>query len=225
MTTLDAYVRVSHVRGRSGDSVMSPAVQADRIAAWATAHGHRIAKLHEELDVSGSTVDRPKLNEVMRRIEAGETGGIVVFKLDRFGRTLVDSLGLIERIERAGGTFASVSDGFDLSTETGRLVLRIMLSLAEFELDRIRANWRDARERAVARGIHMTALVPFGYRRGDGGRLAAHPANGKIVMELFERRAGGAGWAELIRWMEGQGVETSRGRTTWTLRAPRDVIR
>ena len=76
----------------------------------------------------------------MRRVEAGETGGIVVVKLDRFGRTLVDSLALIARIEAAGGTFASVQDGFDLSTDTGRLVLRIMLSLAEWELDRIRGT-------------------------------------------------------------------------------------
>src|SRR4051812_26876295 len=87
--TLDAYVRVSQVRGRGGDSFISPAVQRERIAAWAAAHGHRIAKVHEELDVSGATVDRPKLNAAMARVEAKETSGIVVFKLDRFGRTLV----------------------------------------------------------------------------------------------------------------------------------------
>ena len=224
-TTFDAYVRVSQVRGRGGDSFISPAVQRERIAAWAAAHGHRIAQVHEELDVSGATIDRPKLNAAMARVEARETGGIVVFKLDRFGRTLVDSLGLIERIEGAGATFASVSDGFDLSTETGRLVLRIMLSLAEFELERIRANWDDARERAVARGIHLSAIVPFGYRRRSDGGLEAHPVNGKIVAELFDRRAAGAGWADLRRWLEDEGVKTQRGRSTWTLRAMRDVIR
>src|SRR4051812_23772400 len=109
---LDAYVRVSSVRGRGGDSFISPAVQRDRIAAWAQAHGYRIAKVHEELDVSGATTDRPKLNEVMRRIETRETDGVVVFKLDRFGRTLIDSLALIDRIRAAGGTFASVLENF-----------------------------------------------------------------------------------------------------------------
>src|SRR3954470_15291624 len=81
-TTLDAYVRVSSVRGRGGDSFISPAIQRERIAAWAAAHGHHIARVFEELDVSGGTVERPKLNVVMERIEAGETGGVVVFKLD-----------------------------------------------------------------------------------------------------------------------------------------------
>ena len=136
--------------------------------------------------MSAKTVDRPKLNEVMRRIEQGETGGVVVYKLDRFGRTLVDSLGLIDRIERAGGTFASVSDGFDLTTETGRLVLRIMLSLAEFELDRIRANWDDARQRAIDRNIHLCAIVPFGYQRREDGGLEPHPVHARIVTELFD---------------------------------------
>src|SRR3954454_2926739 len=79
--SLDAYVRVSAVRGRAGQSFISPDVQRERIEAWAAAHDHRIARTWEELDVSGSTVDRPKLNEIMRRIEAKETGGIVVFKL------------------------------------------------------------------------------------------------------------------------------------------------
>jgi len=225
VVTLDAYVRVSAVRGRGGDSFISPAVQRERIAAWAKSQGHRIARVHEELDVSGATVDRPKLNEALRRIEAGETGGIVVLKLDRFGRTLIDSLALIERIRAAGGTFASVSDGFDLSTENGRLVMRIMLSLAEWELERIRANWADARERAVARGLHLTATVPFGYRRGEDGRLAPDPVTEPIVRELFERRAAGAGWADLRRWLEGQGAKTQRGRDVWSLRAMRDIIR
>ncbi|MFL5852793.1 MAG: recombinase family protein, partial [Solirubrobacteraceae bacterium] len=80
-------------------------------------------------------------------MEGGHTDGIAVAKLDRFGRTLVDGVQQIDRIHKAGGTFASVADGFDISTDTGRLVLRIMLSLAEFELDRVRSNWEDARAR------------------------------------------------------------------------------
>jgi site-specific DNA recombinase len=223
---LDAYIRVSQVRGRDGDSFISPTSQREQIAAWAKSQGHRIAKVHDELDVSGATLDRPKLNEAMRRVEARETGGIVVVKLDRFGRTLIDSLALIERIERAGGTFASVQDGFDLTTPTGKLVLRMMLSLAEWELDRIRGNWDDARERAVKRGLHLTATVPFGYqrRKHDNG-LEPHPKNGALVRELFERRADGAGWAELQRWLESKRARTQRGRTSWSLRAVRDIIR
>jgi site-specific DNA recombinase len=223
---IDAYVRVSQVRGRNGDSFISPTSQCEQIEAWARSQGHKIARVHEELDASGATVERPLLVEAMRRVEEGETGGIVVVKLDRLGRTLVDSLGLIERIERVGGRFASVQDGFDLTTPTGKLTLHMMLALAEWELDRIRGNWDDARERAVARGLHLTATVPFGYRRrkSDNG-LEPHPNNGPLVTDLFERRAAGTGWAELCHWLKAEGARTQRGRADWSLRGVRDIVR
>jgi DNA invertase Pin-like site-specific DNA recombinase len=75
----------------------------------------------EELDQSGARDDRPKLATAIARVEAGQSGGLVVSELDRFGRSLVDGLAAIERIQAAGGTFVSVNNGFDLSTDNGRL--------------------------------------------------------------------------------------------------------
>lgn len=231
---LDGYVRVSRVGGRGGDSFISPAVQRERIEAWATAHGHRIVVLHEELDESGARADRPKLLAAIARVEAGESDGVIVAKLDRFGRSLVDGLQLIERLQAAGGVFVSVADGFDLTTDTGRLVLRMMLSLAEFELDRVRGSWRDAKAAAVARGIHPSAYPPFGYKRSGPpkrpggnptGPLEVDAATGPLVTELFRRRAAGEGYTELGRWLIDEGAVTVWGRTNWSLRAVKDIIR
>src|SRR5829696_8675613 len=224
--TLDGYVRVSQVRGRSGDSFISPAVQRERIEAWAAAFGHEVAIVHEELDESGARADRPKLLEAIERVEHGDSDGIVVAKLDRFARSLIDGLRLIERIRAAGGTFVSVADGLDISTDTGRLVLRIMLSLAEFELDRVRGNWQDAKTRAVMRGIHPSAIPPFGYRReGNRGRLLVDPATGPLVTELYAKRLTGAGPSELSDWLKAQGARTQRGRELWSHRAVKDLLR
>lgn len=223
---LDGYVRVSQVRGRGGDTFISPAVQRERIEQWAAAYGHRIAVVHEELDESGARADRPLLLEAIERVERGETGGVVVAKLDRFARSLVDGLRMIERIRAAGGVFVSVQDGLDLSTDTGRLVLRIMLSLAEFELDRVRGNWLDAKARAVMRGVHPCASPPFGYRRdGRRGKLLVDPVTGPLVRELFERRERGAGPTELAQWLRSTGAVTQRGRSTWSHRAVTDILR
>jgi site-specific DNA recombinase len=248
---LDAYVRVSKVGGRNGDSFISPDVQRDRIAAWAQARDRKVNALAPELDVSGGTVDRPVLNEAIRRVEEGESGGIVVWRLDRFGRTLIDSLSLIRRIREAGATFASVEDGFDLSTPAGRLAMKVMLSLGEYELERITDTFEESRRRAVGRGLHLTPTVPFGYRRAcsrcgadaiepgngnrrsrcracgaeGGGKLEPDPETGPLIAELFDRRANGEGWADLSRWMESTGAKTQRGRSIWSLRALRDIIR
>lgn len=222
---LDAYIRVSQVRGRGGDTFISPASQQDRIDSWIAAFGHERLEVFTELDESGARADRPLLMRAIERVEAGESDGVVVAKLDRFGRTLIDGLRLIERIEKAGGTFVSVADGLDLATDTGRLVLRIMLSLAEFELDRVRGNWQDAKTRAVMRGIHPSATPPFGYRRDGKGPLQVHPVNGPLVGELFTRKAGGATYGALARWLQKRGALTGWGRENWSLRAVKDILR
>jgi len=152
---VDGYVRVSKVGGRASRRFISPALQREQIHAWANLQGARVLEVFEELDESGARADRPLLQEAIRRVEAGVSQGVVVAVLDRFGRSLVDSLALIDRIQVAGGTFAAVQNGLDLTTDTGRLVLRIMLSLAEYELDRVRSNWDAARAHAIARGVHL----------------------------------------------------------------------
>jgi site-specific DNA recombinase len=111
----------------------------------------------------------------------------------------------IRRIRDMGGVFVSVYDNLDTSTSTGRMVLRIMLSIAEDRLEEISEQWRTAKARAVARGIHPTAIAPFGYRHahkktngGNTGPLVPDPETAPLVRELFERRAAGAGPSQTL---------------------------
>ena len=98
-----------------------------------------------------------------------------------------------------------MQDGRELSTDTGRFVLRIMLSMGEWELDRIRASWDAAAARAVARGV-CANRTPFGYRKRADGRLSADPAVAYAVTELFRRRADGETIGELRSYLEGEGI-------------------
>jgi DNA invertase Pin-like site-specific DNA recombinase len=163
--------------------------------------------------------------EALARVESGVSNGIVVAKLDRFGRSLTHGLAAIERIRSAGGTFVSVQDGLDLNIPTGKLVLRIMFSMAEWELDRIRSNWATAKLKAVDRGVHVGSWAPFGYMRGPDGRLKPDPQNAELAGELFSRRADGASIRELGRWLERQGISTTRGNRGWSEQSLRHIIR
>lgn len=118
---VDGYIRVSQVNDRAGERFISPTLQRDAIEGWARLHGAVVGELFEELDESGARTDRPLLERAIARLESGESGGIVVSRLDRFGRSLLDGLAGIDRITRAGGTFVAVEDGLDLSTDTGDL--------------------------------------------------------------------------------------------------------
>ena len=221
---IDGYVRVSQLRGREGESFSSPMVQGEQIRAWATMRGAQVGRVFEELDVSGARVDRPLLEEALSRIESGESDGLVVAKLDRFGRSLIHSLAAVERIQAAGGTFVSVQDGFDLSTDHGRLVLRMMLSWAEWELDRIRAGWRTARARAVARGIHMGGRPPAGYQHDEARRLQPHPNHGPIIGAAFTKRAEGMTLERVAAFLTDAKVPSAYSDGPWTVAGLRCVL-
>jgi DNA invertase Pin-like site-specific DNA recombinase len=134
---MDGYVRVSRVAGREGESFISPDVQRQKIAGWAELHDVEIVRWWEELDQSGRRRDRPMFQQALGRCEAGETGGIVVARLDRFARSAVDALEAIKRLNEAGARLVSVEDNFDGSTPMGRFAIGILTLIAELELDRI----------------------------------------------------------------------------------------
>jgi DNA invertase Pin-like site-specific DNA recombinase len=220
---VDGYVRVSRVAPRKRDKrssgaagFISPEVQRDQIEAWAKRNDALVAHVFTELDESGGRSDRPKLMEAIARVERGDSQGIVVAYLSRFGRSLADGLNAIKRITDAGGAFITVDHGgLDLSTDTGRLVMRVMFSVAEWELDRARTNWAVARERAVARGV-SPGPRRFGYRRGRDGRYAVDPDEAPLVAEVFRRRAAGARICDLRRFLDESGVPTAHGHPVWT---------
>jgi DNA invertase Pin-like site-specific DNA recombinase len=212
---LDGYVRVSDVRGRSGPAFISPSLQRERIAGWCALYDAQVGEVYEELDESGGRADRPKLLAAIERVELGLSDGIVVAKLDRFGRSLTDALEHIERIQRAGGRFVSVQDQFDLGTDHGRLVLRMMLSFHEYERDQTRTRWNDARRKAVARGVHGGRFAPVGYRRRTDGRLRLDPRNAKHIRKAFAMRLEGAKLNEVGAYLRENRVKSGRSTMVW----------
>jgi DNA invertase Pin-like site-specific DNA recombinase len=222
---LDGYIRVSRVGGRSGDAFISPGEQKERVRAWARGQGHRIAKWHEDLDQPGSKANRPGLNAAMERIESGATGGLVVARLDRFGRSVQDSANLLARIRAADGVLCTVAEGIDTSGYMGKFLADLFAALGELELARIRENWDSARKSAVARGIHVSGKVPTGYRRDENRILQPDPKVAPVIRELFRRRAAGVSWAQLARFLEEEGVVTPWENEHWTVASVGTVVR
>jgi site-specific DNA recombinase len=210
---LDAYVRVSKVAGREGESFISPTVQRERIEAWATLNGAELTWHEPELDVSGGGMRRPVFDRIMQGIRAGESGGVVVAKLDRFARTLVGALGVLEEFERHGAVLVSVADNIDLSTPMGKAFLRILLVFAELERDRISESWLTATSNAVDRGIHIVKFTPIGYEKMPDKRLRPGRAAAPI-REAFLMRAAHASRTEIARRLDETAPRPNGGR--WT---------
>lgn len=213
---LDVYVRVSDVRGRAGDSFISPKDQERRCRSLAESRGLRVGEVFTDLDVSGAKMKRPQLDRAIERIAAGTSGGIIVAKLDRFARTLVGGLQTLEQIADLGGVVIVADGEFDTSTATGELVLNMMLSLAQFELRRIRENWSSAQRHAVENGgIHISRHVPPGYRRRKDRRLEPHPKHARTLLRAYEMAAEGQPYARIAEFLTREGFPSGGKSATW----------
>ncbi len=210
---LDAYIRVSKVGGRQGDSFISPTVQRERIEAWAQMHSADLTWHEPELDVSGGGMQRPVFDRILARVRSGESGGVVVAKLDRFARTLVGALGVLEEFEQLGAVLISVADNIDLSTPMGKAFLRILLVFAELERDRIGESWKIATASAIDRGIHIAKFTPIGYEKQPDKRLKPSE-EAAAIHEAFVMRAAHASRTEIARRLDEIAPRPQDGR--WT---------
>jgi len=213
---MDGYIRVSRRAGREGESFISPEVQRRKIADWAKLHDVEIVQWWEEIDQSGARLERPLFQEALGRCERGETGGIVVARLDRFARSAVDALESIKRLNEADARLVSIEDNFDGSTPMGRFAIGILTLIAELELERIKESWDTAVREAIGRGVYISARVPAGYRKDESGRLVPIEREAAIIAEAFRRRATGSSRAELARFLEENGVYPSTGNKHWS---------
>lgn len=208
---LDGYIRVSQVGDRDGETFISPHLQLDQINAWVGNHNEvRLGEVFEELNESGGRRDRPDLLRAIERVEGGESEGVIVAKIDRFGRRVVDGLRAIKRIQDAGGIFVSVQDGIDLNTPTGKFIMQILFSIGEWELERFRVGWDEAARRAIKRGVYVSP-APFGYRRGEDGRLQIDPERAEVVREIFARRAEKQMSKEIAAALNAAGKRSAKG--------------
>ena len=221
--TLDAYLRVSKVGGREGESFISPDVQLEQIEQWAKLRGVKIARIYKDLDVGGGKLHRPGLDALMERIRRGETGGIAVARLDRLSRASVaDALNLVQDISDHGGVIAAVDLGIDPATPFGEFAMTIMLALARMERQRIAASWDDATSRAIERGVHISHGRHFGFSKDADGRLHVDPVEALVVQDIFRRRAQRQTWSSIARWLDDE--HPRENGLHWTHQTVRSIV-
>ena len=105
--------------------------------------------------VSGSRESRPALDRMMRDARGRHLGAVVVWRLDRLGRSLRHLIVTLEELDRLGVTFVSLGEGIDLSTPSGRLQMAILAAISQFERERIVERVKAGLARAKAQGKRL----------------------------------------------------------------------
>jgi len=165
---------------------------------------------------SGGTLERPGLKRLLADIEAGAIDIVVVYKIDRLSRSLLDFTRLVEVLERHNVTFVSVTQHFSTSTSMGRLTLNMLLSFAQFEREISGERIRDKIAASRKKGIWMGGNPPLGYDVKDR-KLVVNEAEANLVRLIFSRFMVLGSATLLCRELESQGYKAK----TWTTRTGR----
>ncbi|QDU28946.1 DNA-invertase hin [Anatilimnocola aggregata] len=134
---------------------------------------------------TGANMDRPGLRQLIADIEAGKIDCVVVYKVDRLSRSLLDFGKIIEVFERHKVSFVSVTQAFNTATSMGRLILNVLLSFAQFEREMISERTRDKIAAARRKGKWSGGMPVLGYNVVDT-KLVVDPGEAEIVRQIFE---------------------------------------
>jgi DNA invertase Pin-like site-specific DNA recombinase len=186
---------------------------------------------YDDGGISGGTLERPALKRLLRDIEAGLIDVVVVYKIDRLSRSLMDFAKLVDVFERHNVTFVSVTQQFNTTTSMGRLTLNVLLSFAQFEREVIGERIRDKFAASRAKGIWMGGWPPLGYEVQDRG-LVVVEREAAIVRRIFDRFTKTGSALTVARELNAAGEVTkqrccasgSRGGRPWTKGAVYKVL-
>jgi site-specific DNA recombinase len=160
---------------------------------------------------SGGTLERPALQRLLADIEAGRVDVVVVYKIDRLSRSLMDFAKLVEVFDRNNVTFVSVTQSFNTTTSMGRLTLNVLLSFAQFEREVIGERIRDKFAASRKKGMWMGGWAPLGYDIKDR-KLVVNEREAATVRALFQRFIRCGSMTKLVIALRSEGMKTKGGK-------------
>lgn len=190
------YTRKSSEEGLDQD-FNSLDAQYEAAAAYIGSQKHEgwrlLDKRYDDGGHSGGTMERPALEQLLADIDSGLVKMVVVYKIDRLTRSLADFARLVERMDKVGCSFVSVTQSFNTSTSMGRLTLNVLLSFAQFEREVTAERIRDKIAASKAKGLWMGGYPPLGYDRHPDDKVRSLIINEdeadqiRIIFGLYEQ--------------------------------------
>jgi site-specific DNA recombinase len=176
---------------------------------------------YDDSGYTGGNMDRPAFKRLMADVEAGRIDCVIVYKVDRLSRSLLDFTQIMEALERRGVSFVSVTQQFNTTSSMGRLTLNTLLSFAQFEREIISERTRDKIAAARRKGKWSGGRPILGYDVDPrGGRLMVNEDEAARVRAIYEiymdhqsliatiKELDARGWTNM-RWTNKKGRESA----------------
>lgn len=156
-------------------------IQSQRREGWIA-----LPERYDDGGFTGANMDRPALRRLMAAVEAGEVDCVVVYKVDRLSRSLLDFTRMLSQFDKHEVSFVAVTQQFNTNTSLGRLTLNILLSFAQFERELIGERTRDKMAAARKKGKWVGGRPVLGYDVGPGGgKLVVNEPEAERVRSIF----------------------------------------
>ncbi|MBC2662823.1 recombinase family protein [Novosphingobium flavum] len=181
-------------------------IASQRSEGWVPVRDH-----YDDGGISGGTLERPALQRLLADIEEGLIDVVVVYKIDRLSRSLMDFSKLVEVFDRNDVTFVSITQSFNTTTSMGRLTLNILLSFAQFEREVTAERIRDKFAASRAKGIFMGGVPPLGYDV-QSRKLIVNEAAAANVRYIFQRFSEVGSGTTILRELAQRGITTRQGK-------------
>jgi site-specific DNA recombinase len=183
-------------------------VKSQRAEGWEI-----LADRYDDGGFSGGNLERPALKRLLADIEAGKVDRVVVYKIDRLSRSLLDFARLADFLQEHNASIVSVTQQFDTSSSMGRLTLNMLLSFAQFEREMIADRTRDKMSAARRRGKWTGGMPPLGYDvPPEGRRLVVNREEAEQVRAIFALYADNPSLAAVAQELNRRGWR----RKSWT---------
>jgi DNA invertase Pin-like site-specific DNA recombinase len=216
------YVRVS--TDKQAERGISLEAQAEKIRAMALVQGADLFDIIVESGESAKSLNRPGMARLLALVDGGKVKAVIVAKLDRLTRSVKDLCELLERFERRGVALVSVAESLDTGPAAGRLVLKIMAAVSQWEREAIGERTRDALRHKRNQGERV-GNIAFGSRlAGDGQHLEPDPAEQAALAEIRRLRGEGETLRGIAEALNNRAFRTRRG-TAWRLESVARILK
>ena len=189
--------------------------QREACEAYITSQGGLGWKLvprhYDDGGISGATIERPALRDLLDDIADGKIDVVVVYKIDRLTRALMDFARMVELFDKHKVSFVSVTQQFNTTTSMGRLTLNVLLSFAQFEREVTAERIRDKITASKKKGMWMGGPAPLGYDVDDRKLIINHE-EAETVRTIYRLYLATRGVRDLKTKLDHQGV-VSKVRT------------
>lgn len=196
------------------------AVQLEGCRHYVLSQGWRVNERLTFLDEgwSGGTLERPALSRLRELVRGGAVDCVVVFKLDRLSRSVIDMVNLVLHEWEGRTHVKSAREPIDTSTAMGKQFFYMLVSFAEWERSVIRERTVAGRRARAQEGYKPSAVAPYGYRHGaKTGSYEVNPAEAPVVRRIFDLYVQGSGAKEIVGRLAAEGVRF-RGGALWSER-------